>query len=85
MKSRLNASHEKKRSVQVQLNVSRQKERPVQAQLNASQKHATVIRISQIITSLFSTVLSVPTIKNIAALFLSMVPIFWNTFKGPSI
>ena len=41
--------------------------------LKSYQKQSVVTRVSQIITSLFSTVLSVPTIKNIAALVLAMV------------
>ena len=93
-KSQLNASHEKERSVQTQPNVSRQKERPVQSQLNVSrqkkrsvqvqpnvsQKHATVTRIFQIMMSLFSTVLSVPTIKNIAVWFYPCCLSFDTTF-----
>src|SRR5699024_2396463 len=52
-----------------QLNASHEKERSVQTQPNVSQKHVTVTRIFQIMMSLFSTVLSVPTIKNIAVWF----------------
>ena len=59
-----------------QLNVSYEKERPVQVLLNVSQGHATVTKTSQIITSLFSTGLSMPTIKNIVVLVLSMLSIY---------
>ena len=73
-------SRQKERPVQSQLNVSRQKKRSVQVQQNVSQKHATVARISQIIMSLFSIVLSVPTIKNIAVWFYQCCLSFDTTF-----